>query len=180
MAKKTKKTQVKHKIITKEFVSKGMSQGKKPKTKKISKLKKDELKIIEDIPASLYLSHNTALRPPYQVLVDTSFLNASIRQKVDLFEGMTSCLFAKCVPHITDCVMCELEKYGRKFSLSLKIAKDPRIERMKCTHTTQKGYADDCIVNTVKRHRCFIVATNDKELRQRLRKIPGVPIIGCN
>lgn len=26
-------------------------------------------------------------------------------------------------------------------------------------------------------HKCFLVATNDKELKQRIRRIPGVPII---
>jgi U3 small nucleolar RNA-associated protein 24 len=29
----------------------------------------------------------------------------------------------------------------------------------------------------VKQHRCFIVATCDKDLKRRIRKIPGVPIM---
>ena len=31
--------------------------------------------------------------------------------------------------------------------------------------------------STVGVHRCFIVATCDKDLKKRLRKIPGVPIM---
>ena len=47
------------------------------------------------------------------------------------------------------------------------------MERIPC-HC--KGcYADDCIVNMVTNWKCFIVATCDKELRGRVRKIPGVP-----
>lgn len=85
------------------------------------------------------------------------------------------CLLGKCVPHITDCVMAELEKLGKKFRLALRIAKDPRLTRLRCTH---KGtYADDCIVDRVTQHRVFIVATCDKDLKRRLRKIPGVPIM---
>jgi len=57
----------------------------------------------------------------------------------------------------------------------LRISKDPRFERLKCNH---KGtYADDCLVERVKQHRCFIVGTCDKDLKRRIRKIPGVPIM---
>ena len=85
------------------------------------------------------------------------------------------CLLAKCVPCITDCVMAELEKLGVKYRLALRIAKDPRFKRLKCTH---KGtYADDCIVSRVTHHRCYIVATCDKDLKRRIRKLPGVPIM---
>jgi len=38
-------------------------------------------------------------------------------------------------------------------------------------------YADDDIVEHVRMHRCFIVATCDKDLQRRIRKIPGVPIM---
>jgi U3 small nucleolar RNA-associated protein 24 len=70
-------------------------------------------------------------------------------------------------------VMTELEKLGGKYKIALRLAKDPRFERIPCNCT--KHYADDCLVNMVKQWRCFIVATCDKELRSRIRKIPGVP-----
>jgi len=148
------------------------------------------------------------------VLIDTNFINFSIRNKIDLIKGMMDCLYAECtvcvesvdetsrwVPTpcerllltallpppspapsfyssqacITDCVMAELEKLGHKYRVALKIAKDPRIERLPCSH---KGtYADDCICERVKQHRCYIAATCDKDLRRRIRKIPGVPIM---
>merc|ERR1711916_309911 len=38
-------------------------------------------------------------------------------------------------------------------------------------------YADDCIVSRVMAHKCYIVATQDKDLKRRIRKIPGVPIM---
>jgi U3 small nucleolar RNA-associated protein 24 len=41
----------------------------------------------------------------------------------------------------------------------------------------QGTYADDCIVQRVTQHRCYIVATCDRELKRRIRKIPGVPIM---
>lgn len=60
-------------------------------------------------------------------------------------------------------------------AVALRIAKDPRFERYPCIH---KGtYADDCLVHRAGAHKCFIVATCDKDLKRRLRKIPGVPIM---
>ena len=38
-------------------------------------------------------------------------------------------------------------------------------------------YADDCLVDRVMKHKVYIVATNDRDLKRRIRKIPGVPIM---
>ena len=87
-----------------------------------------------------------------------------------------TCLYAKCIPVILDSVMAELEKLGTKYRVALRLARDSRFIRM--PGYLEKGtYADDDIVKTVKQHRCFVVATCDRELRRRLRKIPGVPIM---
>ncbi len=60
---------------------------------------------------------------PGQVLVDTNFINFSIKNKIDLVRGMMDCLYAECKPCITDCVMAELEKLGQKYRVALKVAK---------------------------------------------------------
>ena len=130
---------------------------------------------IPQVASSLFFKFNTSLGPPYHVLVDTNFINFSIQHKLELLKSMMDCLYAKCIPCITDCVMAELEKLGPKYRIALKIARDPRFERLPCSH---KGtYADDCLVQRVMAHKCYIVATCDKELKQRIRKIPGVPIM---
>ncbi|KAJ7399522.1 rRNA-processing protein FCF1 like protein [Pitangus sulphuratus] len=126
-------------------------------------------------PSCLFFQYNTQLGPPYHILVDTNFINFSIKAKLDLVQSMMDCLYAKCIPCITDCVMGEIEKLGQKYRVALRIAKDPRFERLPCMH---KGtYADDCLVQRVTQHKCYIVATVDKELKRRIRKIPGVPIM---
>lgn len=99
--------------------------------------------------------------PPYQVLVDTNFINHSIQKKLELVESMMDCLYAKATPVITDCVMAELEKLGQKYRIALKIARDQRFIRLKCDH---KVYADDCLVERVMQHRVYIIATNDRDL----------------
>lgn len=72
--------------------------------------------------------------------------------------------------------MGELEKLGRKFRVALKMAKDARFERLSCAG--RKGiYADDCLVDRITQHKCYIVATCDRDLKRRIRKVPGVPIM---
>lgn len=84
-------------------------------------------------------------------------------------------LFATAEPIITTCVMAELEKLGPKYRLALQIARDERWKRLECDH---KGvYADDCLVDRVVKSRIYLVATNDRDLKRRIRKVPGVPIV---
>ena len=45
---------------------------------------------------------------------------------------------------------------------------DPRIQRLPCTHSGT--YADDCLCERVQQHKCYIVATCDRDLRRRIRK----------
>jgi U3 small nucleolar RNA-associated protein 24 len=127
------------------------------------------------MPSNMFFEHNTALAPPYNVLVDTNFLSHTVQRKLSLLESMMDCLYAKCNPIITSCVMAELEKLGPKYRLALRVARDERWQRLQCDH---KGvYADDCLVDRVTKNRIYIVGTNDKALKQRLRKIPGVPLM---
>lgn len=130
---------------------------------------------IQQAPSSMFFHYNKALVPPYNILVDTNFLSHTVQRKLPLLETMMDCVFAKCNPIITSCVMAELEKLGPKYRLALRIARDERWERLTCDH---KGvYADDCIVDRVQKQRVYIVATNDKDLRRRIAKISGVPVM---
>merc|ERR1712029_680186 len=145
---------------------------KKNKDSKSSEMKTTEAPTTS---SALFFQYNTGLGPPFHVLIDTNFINFSIKNKMDIIQSMMDCLYAKCIPYITDCVMGELEKLGSKYRIALRIVKDPRFERLPCMH---KGtYADDCLVNRVTQHKAYIVATCDKDLKRRIRKIPGVPIM---
>lgn len=144
------------------------------KKKKIDP-QKLEVKEVPQYSSALYFKYNTQLGPPFRILIDTNFVNFSIKNKLDVIQSMMDCLYAKCIPYVTDCVIGELEKLGSKYRVALRIVKDPRFERLPCLH---KGtYADDCIVQRVTQHKCYIVATCDKDLKRRIRKIPGVPIM---
>ncbi|XKL64587.1 hypothetical protein PGB90_004673 [Kerria lacca] len=155
--------------------------GKAKQLRKIAqKFSKKKLISLRDsritpVSSALFFQYNTQLGPPYHILIDTNFVNFSIKYKLDIIQNMMDCLYAKCIPYVTDCVIGELEKLGQKYKIALKIVRDPRFERIQCMHSGT--YADDCLVERITQHKCFIVATCDKDLKRRIRKIPGVPIM---
>lgn len=170
-AKKTRKFSVMKKMV--------QPKDKRADVKAAAAVKKREQEAaprsIPQVSSSLFFRYNEALKPPYQVLIDTNFINFSIQKKIDLVQGMMDALYARCVPMVTDCVLAELEKLGPKYRIALRMAKDPRVEHLKCSH---KGtYADDCIVERIIQHKCYIVATNDADLKRRVRKVPGIPLM---
>ncbi|KAK0181040.1 hypothetical protein PV327_003361 [Microctonus hyperodae] len=178
--KKTRKVVTQRFAQMKKMISLSDSRIKEEKREKSKKPKREDPHEIKkrEVPqqsSALFFEYNTQLGPPYHILIDTNFINFSIKNKLDIIQNMMECLYAKCIPYVTDCVMAELEKLGSKYKLALRMIKDPRFERLPCMH---KGtYADDCLVNRVTQHKCYIVATNDKDLKRRIRKIPGVPIM---
>ncbi|KAL3311600.1 rRNA-processing protein fcf1, partial [Cichlidogyrus casuarinus] len=165
--------------VVKKALSLKDSRLKKNDRIKLEEQRKKECKklLVRNVAANLPCmkdSYNEALGPPYHILLDTNYVNFTIKNRLDLFQSIMDCLLAKCFLYVTDCVMGEIEKMSEKYKIALRILRDPRIERLKCQH---KGtYADDCLVERAA-SRSYIVATCDKDLRRRLRKIPGVAIM---
>ncbi|CAE6473070.1 unnamed protein product [Rhizoctonia solani] len=142
-----------------------LKENQAKQKQKETKAKEEAVRRLPQTPSSLFFQHNTALAPPYRVLIDTNFINFSLQNKLELVQGMMDCLYAKY------CVIAELEKLGPKYRIALRVARDPRFERLPCSH--QGTYADDCLVHRVTANKCYIVATCDRELRRRIRKGPS-------
>ena len=147
---------------------------RKIKKKKIRAARRAEQLNVKLPASTLFFNYNQALGPPYQIICDTNFINFSIKNKLDVKQALLDCLLAKTTPYVTECIIAELEKLGAKYRVALQIVKN-NFEVLPCSH---KGtYADDCIVDRISRHRCYMVGTCDKELKGRIRKIPGIPIV---
>jgi len=172
-AKKTRKFAAVKRMLNPNDIRLKENQVKQEKKEEEARLK--AVRRVAPPPSSLFLQHNTSLVPPYRVLIDTNFINFSLQNKLELIGGMMDCLYAKCIPCVTDCVMAELEKLGHRYRVALRIARDERFERLKCDHSGT--YADDCIIQRVSANPIYIVATCDRELRRRIRKVPGVPLM---
>lgn len=58
---------------------------------------KDEItRVIPQVSSSLFFQYNTALKPPYSVLVDTNFLSHTVQNKLEMLDQMMTCLYAEC------------------------------------------------------------------------------------
>ena len=182
MAKQKKKKKTAAYAQTKRMISPKDSRIKKPQLNpnlaaKLAKQKADDaVRSVAQTPSGLFFTHNASLGPPYRVLVDTNFITFSIQNKLDIHRSLMDCLYAKCIPCITEAVMAELEKLGPKYRVALRLAKDPRFTRLPAMRAGNT-YADDDLVERVTTHRIYVVATCDKDLKRRIRKIAGVPLI---
>ncbi|KAJ1796341.1 rRNA-processing protein fcf1, partial [Coemansia sp. RSA 2599] len=100
-AKKTRKFgEVKRMINPKDMrLKQNQAKAKAQEEKKQETL----IKHVDRESSAMFFRYNTALGPPYHVIVDTNFINFALQNKLDLVRAMMDCLYAKCIPCITDC-----------------------------------------------------------------------------
>lgn len=133
-----------------------------------------------------YYKVNFKFREPYQVLVDDEIVLESSRIKLNLAAALERTIQAPVKPMITQCCMEAL--YRSKNEDAIALAK--RFERRRCGHRdpTQedKGVKKphDCmwdvvVVDNQNKHR-YVVASQKDKLRQRLRRVPAVPLLYVN
>ena len=125
------------------------AEKKDRKAKEQEKLKREREKAARDDPDSnlleveqatkpstaLFFSYNMSLGPPYQIILDTNFISLAIQNKIDIFDGLMDCLYAKCIPIITECVMGV-----SSFFLSIPLLPNPipSCDNV-CVHVTQQA-----------------------------------------
>lgn len=136
---------------------------------------KEPLTTNEDPLQTLEYRLNNTLRPPYNILLDTNFIAQSIQRKMDIKTELLRVLNSNFKIWIPQCVFSELSKLKSKDKVSIAVVKTIDHEVLFCDH---KGdYADDCLYERVNVHRCYVLATCDTGLKQRVRKISGVPLM---
>ncbi|KAJ4984270.1 rRNA-processing protein utp23 [Stagonosporopsis vannaccii] len=126
---------------------------------------------------------NFGFREPYQVLLDSTILQDAYKFKIDLVGRLEKVLGAKVKPMITQCDMRHL--YDAKPKNETLILQAKEFERRRCGHHELEEPLStlECLSSVVdpkgsgsNKHR-YVVASNEKEVRAKMRKIPGVPLI---
>ena len=115
-----------------------------------------------------------------KVIFDSNFLFVPSQFQLDIFEELTTLLNQRFDPILLSPTQKELQRLAKEgspktrkqASLALKLA-----EKCRVVHVDKglKGTHDDVIVRVAAEWECP-VATNDRELRKRLRNL-GVPVI---
>jgi U3 small nucleolar RNA-associated protein 24 len=81
--KQTRKFAVAKKIISPKDTR--VKENAEKAKKKVEELKKKEApRQVEQAVSALFFQYNTQLGPPYHVLIDTNFINFSIRYAIDV------------------------------------------------------------------------------------------------
>jgi U3 small nucleolar RNA-associated protein 24 len=93
-AKKTRKFAVMKRVLQKKNLP---EEHKKQEQHKLEAKKKQEKQFVEKPAAHLFFKHNTALGPPYHILIDTNFINMLLMNRLELVSAMMDCLLAKCL-----------------------------------------------------------------------------------
>ncbi|KAF2850766.1 hypothetical protein T440DRAFT_468335 [Plenodomus tracheiphilus IPT5] len=126
---------------------------------------------------------NFGFREPYQVLLDSQILEDAYRCKIDLVARLQKMLGGQVKPMITTCDMRHL--YLAKPKNETLILQAKEYERRRCNHQDlEKPLSTlECLSsvvdpkdNNTNKFR-YIVCSNDVDVRKRMRRIAGVPLI---
>lgn len=75
--------------------------------------KEAETNHVKQVPTSMFFAHNTALGPPYHVLIDTNFINFSIKVFLGFFSSWFGLVFERVASHRVTLLL--LHNLGRNF-----------------------------------------------------------------
>ncbi|KAL0109970.1 hypothetical protein PUN28_013543 [Cardiocondyla obscurior] len=124
--------------------------------------------------------NNYKFRQPFQVLIDGTFAFAALQNKFNIHEQLAKYFQSEIKLLTTACVISETEKLGifsSKVNGATQIVKQYAIHR--CGHEKTPICGSKCLQSmTGKNNNArYIVATQDRELQDKLRIIPGVPLL---
>ncbi|CDH58386.1 pin domain-like protein [Lichtheimia corymbifera JMRC:FSU:9682] len=116
-------------------------------------------------------------RPPYQLLVDADFCLEASKQKIDMATELENTFQEPTKTFITECSIQELRKQqGPAAAGANGLAR--KFERRRCPHTHQPIASADCVAQVIgpENKYNYCVGSQNVELRNKLREIPGIPM----
>ncbi|XP_074601387.1 rRNA-processing protein UTP23 homolog [Brevipalpus obovatus] len=125
---------------------------------------------------SFYRAH-FGFHSPYLVVIDGFFCQKALENKVNLNEQIPKYLGDQVKMFTTLCVINETQELGKSAYGAHCIVKQFSIR--KCDHSKNPVPASQCILSMIGENNNdhLIVATNDLTLTEKLRELPGCPIL---
>ncbi|XP_012265460.2 rRNA-processing protein UTP23 homolog [Athalia rosae] len=125
---------------------------------------------------SFYVN-NFGFRQPYQVLIDGTFTFAALQNKLNIQEQLPKYFQAGTKLLTTQCVIIETEILGPKVYGAMLIVKQFAVH--KCGHEKEPLSGSRCLRSMIGKNNPsrYIIATQDRDLQESIRKVPGVPLI---
>ncbi|XP_069710670.1 rRNA-processing protein UTP23 homolog [Phaenicophaeus curvirostris] len=124
-----------------------------------------------------FYKHNFQFREPFQVLLDGTFCQAALRNKIQIREQLPGYLGGAAQLCTTRCVLKELELLGKELYGAKLIAQ--RFELRNCSHHKDPVSGSACLFSMIQEgnpHH-FFIATQDPDLANKVKKKAGVPLL---
>ncbi|XP_014820641.1 PREDICTED: rRNA-processing protein UTP23 homolog isoform X2 [Calidris pugnax] len=124
-----------------------------------------------------FYKHNFHFREPFQVLLDGTFCQAALRNKIQIREQLPGYLGGATQLCTTRCVLKELESLGKALYGAKLIAQ--RFQLRSCSHHKDPVGGSACLLSMIEEgnpHH-FFIATQDQELANKVKKKAGVPLL---
>ncbi|KAK9925596.1 hypothetical protein M0R45_033915 [Rubus argutus] len=120
-------------------------------------------------------------RQPYKVLCDVTFVHHLVTNRITPADkALSNILGAPVTLFTTKCAVAELKMHGPSLgpSHSESLEAATSLITARCDHEKALS-ADDCIMDVIGKNNSehFFVATQQADLRKRILKIPGVPVV---
>ncbi|NWW91474.1 UTP23 protein, partial [Rhynochetos jubatus] len=116
-------------------------------------------------------------REPFQVLLDGTFCQAALRNKIQIREQLPGYLGGATQLCTTRCVLKELESLGKALYGAKLIAQ--RFQVRNCSHHKDPVSGLACLLSMIEEgnpHH-FFIATQDQDLANKVKKKAGVPLL---
>ncbi|KAM6974194.1 rRNA-processing protein UTP23 homolog [Tautogolabrus adspersus] len=124
-----------------------------------------------------FYKYNFSFRQPFQILIDGTFCQAALKNKIQIKEQMPKYLMGEVQLCTTNCALKELETLGKELYGAKIILQ--KYQARRCAHFKSPVPASECLLSMLEEtnpHHYF-VATQDHTLTSGLKKIPGVPLL---
>ncbi|KAM6410778.1 rRNA-processing protein UTP23 homolog [Pluvialis apricaria] len=124
-----------------------------------------------------FYRHNFHFREPFQVLLDGTFCQAALRNKIQIREQLPGYLGGSTQLCTTRCVLKELESLGKALYGAKLIAQ--RFQVRNCSHHKDSMSGSACLLSMIEEgnpHH-FFIATQDQDLANKVKKKAGVPLL---
>ncbi|CAL8292616.1 unnamed protein product [Merluccius merluccius] len=124
-----------------------------------------------------FYKYNFSFREPFQVLVDGTFCQAALKNKIQIKEQIPKYLMGEVQLCTTNCALKELESLGKELYGAKVILQ--RFQVRNCGHFQNPVPASECLLSLLEEtnpHHYF-VATQDFAVTEEVKRLPGVPLI---
>ncbi|XP_003219510.1 rRNA-processing protein UTP23 homolog [Anolis carolinensis] len=124
-----------------------------------------------------FYKYNFGFREPFQVLLDGTFCQAALRNKIQIREQLPGYLGGATQLCTTRCVLKELESLGKELYGAKLIAQ--RFQVRHCSHFKSPVSGSTCLLSMTEgdNPHHYFTATQDQTLATKIKKRAGIPLL---